>query len=792
MLKIKLFFLLYFFASAIFPQQSKLSIENDSYIYSNWETHFSYNLISGINDDNESKIYFASYNSIFSYDIVSFQIEKFDTLNGLSGDQISAFYHSEANNIIAIGYSNGFLQIIDLSSDTIINIYDILNKPSIPSNSKMINHFSQRGNELIISTGYGISIYNLNGFEFGDTYYVGNFASLLNISSTLVDENFIYASSPNLGILRANLNSSLIDYNNWQIIHSGNVKELFTDQNNVLFYDELSIMMIKNDQIINLLTLEDQIIDINSSDSKIVVLSENKCLIFNNELTQLINVFNSNTYSSSFNYALVKNNNTYIGTNENGVIIIDNSAGAFSYLKPDGPMENNIFSVETLNSQTWISYGGYSEYFNPYPLKFSGLSIYNENLEQWFNIIKDSIPNQSVNLNNIALNPFNNNNVFVSSFHGGLLEFDNFNFVELYNNDNSGLESLITNDTQYESIRISDIEFDENGMLWVLNSRVDSPLKSYNLDTNSWNSYDFTEIINDGFQDELGFNDIEIDSYGNKWIAGVRSGLIGFNENSGTPQLRKVFSQDQSNMPSSYVKSIAIDNNNHLWIGTVQGLRILYNISSFFDSSVISTQQIVILEDGIPRELLEQQYITDIEVDGGNNKWIATIGSGVFYFSPNGQQTIYHFTKENSPLPSNNINDISVNLINGKVYFATDQGLVSFDTGGSTTSENFSDSYVYPNPVRPSFNTQFEKVKITGLTQNVNIKITDIEGNLVAEAQSNINNRYNNFNLEIDGGTAFWNGKNLRNRLVSSGVYIIMLSDIDSYETKILKLMIIR
>ena len=67
-----------------------------------------------------------------------------------------------------------------------------------------------------------------------------------------------------------------------------------------------------------------------------------------------------------------------------------------------------------------------------------------------------------------------------------------------------------------------------------------------------------------------------------------------------------------------------------------------------------------------------------------------------------------------------------------------------------------------------------------------------IEGNLVAEAQSNINPRYRNFNLEIDGGTAFWNGKNLRNRLVASGVYIIMLSDLDSYETKVLKLMIVR
>jgi flagellar hook assembly protein FlgD len=86
----------------------------------------------------------------------------------------------------------------------------------------------------------------------------------------------------------------------------------------------------------------------------------------------------------------------------------------------------------------------------------------------------------------------------------------------------------------------------------------------------------------------------------------------------------------------------------------------------------------------------------------------------------------------------------------------------------------------------------FDKIKIDGLTDSVNIKITDIEGNLVAEAQSNVNKRYNGFNLEIDGGTAFWNGKNLRNVNVSSGVYIIMLSDLDTYETKILKLMVVR
>ena len=791
MLKARVFFILCFMVSLLYTQQNKLSIETNSSAYSGWETYFSYNSIPSI-AEGVTEIYFTSYNSIFSYNIFNSQIEKFDTLNELSGDEISAFYHSENNNLIAIGYSSGFLQIINLNSNSIINIYDILNKPTIPADRKKINHFYQNGEGLLISTGYGISVYDINAFEFDDTYYIGDFASMLNISSTIVDENYIYASSPDLGIFRANLESNLIDFNSWQAIYTGNIYELLINENNILFYDDFNLMSIKNEEIITLSTSESEIKNVSINDLKVIVISEDNCIVYNNDLSQILNLFESETYMTVFNDGIIKNNKTYIATEEKGVLVIENSNSGFSYLMPDGPLENNIFSVETLNNHTWVSFGSYSEYFNPYPLKYSGVSSYDENLGSWFNITKDSIPNQAVNLNNISINPFDNNNVFISSFHGGLIEMDNFNFTELYDNNNSELETLLTSDSEYESIRISDIEFDENGDLWVLNSRVDNPLKSFSLDNNSWNSYDFTEIINDGFQDELGFNDIEIDDYGNKWIASLRSGLIGFNNDSGNIRLRKVFSQDQSDMPSSYVKSIAVDNNNHLWIGTVQGLRVLYNTSNFFDASVVTTQKIVILEDGIPRELLEQQYITDIEVDGANNKWVGTIGSGVFYFSPNGQQTIYHFTKENSPLPSNNINDISVNSVNGKVYFATDRGLVSFNTGSSSSSENFSNSFVYPNPVRPEFNTELDKIKIKGLTENVNIKITDITGNLVAEAQSNINSRYRNFNLEIDGGTAFWNGKNLRNQNVASGVYILMLSDLESYETKILKLMIIR
>ena len=793
MFKLKISIVVFFFFNLL---NSQINYDNTTKTiynqYSNWDTFFSYNYISDIKSDGR-KIYFVSNSTFFIYDILNYQIEKIDTLNGLSGDEISSFFVSSENNLVFIGYNNGLIQILDIVENSIINIFDIVNKPSISPNNKLINNFTEFNDQLFISTGYGVSVFDINNFEFADTYYIRSDAELLNVSDISVIGDYIYSSVNNIGIFKSNINLNLINDESWIQIYSGDVNSILTINQNIYFNDNTNIYKIEGDQILNIQTINSEILSMNKSEDKIIITTSDKCVLYNENFSDIISTFNSNEYTSNFNIAHIENNDLFIGTEESGVLKIENlNHQNYLFFLPPGPEENNIFSVEASGNNFWTVFGDYTEYFNPYPLKFTGISKYDLNTNQWLSISTDSIPEMAVNLNNISINPFNQNNIFISSFHGGLLELMNQNIINFYDSNNSDLESVDNGDPNYISIRISDLEFDDNGNLWLLNSRIDSPLKLYEINNNNWSNFNFNQIIDDGFQDELGFNDIEIDSYGNKWIAGLRSGLIGFNENSGNPKIRKINSIEGSNLPSSYVKSIAVDRNNHLWIGTIKGLRVLYNTSNFFDAPTVTLQKIIILEDDIPRELLEQQYITDIEVDGANNKWVGTIGSGVFYFSSNGQQTIYHFTKNNSPLPSNNINDISIDLLNGKVYFGTDKGLVSFSSGSSSTNQSLSEAYIYPNPVRPNYDINQRKIKITGLSENVNIKIVDIAGNLVAEAQSRVNNRYNGFNLEIDGGTAFWNGKNLRDIDVSTGVYVVMLSDLDTYETKTLKVMIIK
>ena len=134
------------------------------------------------------------------------------------------------------------------------------------------------------------------------------------------------------------------------------------------------------------------------------------------------------------------------------------------------------------------------------------------------------------------------------------------------------------------------------------------------------------------------------------------------------------------------------------------------------------------------------------------------------------------FTTSNSPLPSNIINDIDINSSTGEVFIATTKGLVSFKGTATVANEDLNSAYVYPNPVRPEYQGT---VKIAGLLDKANVKITDIEGNLVYETIS-------------EGGTIEWDTTAFGKHKVASGVYMIFISAQDGIETKVKKVMIIR
>jgi hypothetical protein len=163
-------------------------------------------------------------------------------------------------------------------------------------------------------------------------------------------------------------------------------------------------------------------------------------------------------------------------------------------------------------------------------------------------------------------------------------------------------------------------------------------------------------------------------------------------------------------------------------------------------------------------------------VDGANRKWISTNNSGVFLLSYNGQETIYHFTTANSPLPSDSVLDLEIDGATGEVFMATIKGMISFKGVSTKANDSLDNVFIYPNPVRPEFEGT---VKISGLIDKANIKITDIEGNLVHETTS-------------AGGTIEWDTTAFGKYKVASGVYMVFIAASDGSQTKVKKVMIVR
>ncbi len=762
MKKSVLYFLLLFFIQMSFAQSNLL-----------WQGYFSYNEIKDVSAST-SVVFAASENALFSKNLATNVIKTTNTIDGLSGQTISALYNSAIFNKTIVGYENGLIIVINETDGSMLNVVDIINK-QLPPNIKKINHFMEFEGIAYVSCDFGIVQFNLATMQFGDTYFIGDNGAEIIVNQTTVYNGFIYAAT-NSGIRRAAVtNKNLIDYRQWETIATGNWSSVIAFGADLYAINGAGYVH-KFDSVSNtfvgFIVLPQPSVDARSTDNYLIITTGNSVYIYNNQMA-LVRQINTNQITNSnplFSCATVIGDSIFIGTKENGLIVTALSAGGiFENITPIGPSRNNIFSLQATATSLWAVYGDYTVDYNPYPLDSYGISKFDVN--GWLNIpYEDVLGAQS--LTRILVNPSNENEVYASSFFSGLLKLENDIPKILYNQTNSGLESLTFLGPTYIDIRVNGTAFDKSGNLWVTNSRIKNGLKVLKT-SGQWQSYAMDGILES--PNDNNFGTIAIDKNGTKWLSTISDGVIGFNETSNI--FKKITAgSDTGNLPSANVRTVAVDTRNQLWIGTTKGLRVLPNVGNFQTEDQMKANPIIILEDNLAQELLFEQFITDIAVDGANNKWIGTADSGLFLVSPNGQETKYHFTINNSPLPSNVINDVDINSVTGEVFIATSKGLVSFKGTATAANDDLSNAYVYPNPVRPEYTGT---VKIAGLLDKANVKITDIEGNLVHETIA-------------EGGTIEWDTTAFGKYKVASGVYMIFISAQDGVETKVKKVMIIR
>lgn len=747
-----------------------------------WKGYFSYFNVKDVSQSSE-KVFAGSENALFSKNIVTNELKVINSVNDFKAETISALHHSAAFNKTLAGNENGLLLVVNETESTVLNVNDIVNKPSIPPNRKKINHIYEYNGKAYLSCDFGICVFDLATSQFGDTYFIGPSGEEVSVMQTSVFNGFIYAVTQNNGIRKADYASpNLVDFSQWQVFDPGYWNGIVTVQNQLVASNGNNrVYKHSGGSFQEILNVGQNILDFREFGNRLIVTSVNNVYVMDDSLIQIAHITQIPEVSSTFSCATAINDKLFIGTVDKGLhqTTLGNPT-FFENCTPDGPVRNKLFKLKKTNNFLWAVYGGYSKQYNPYeyccggnPSSYEISKFTDQN--GW-----DAIPYSELlgakAISSITVNPNNSNQLYFGSFFSGLLKIVNSEEITLFNHTNTGtdgLESVNIGVPTYVDIRVNSPAFDKNENLWMTNSLVKKAIKVMKKD-GQWQSYTLENVTTNPLSDS--YAGVVIDKNGTKWISSYRNGVIAFNENYNNKFILIKTGADTGNLPDNDVRSVAIDKNNQLWIGTFGGLRILPSVDRFVTESQLTTNPIIILDDNLAQELFYQQSIMDIVVDGSNNKWLAIDGAGAFLVSSNGQKTIYHFTKENSPLPSNNILDIEIDDVTGEVYFATDKGLVSFKGISTKPLEDLSQVYVYPNPVRPGYEGT---VKISGLIDNANIKITDIEGNLVYETTS-------------EGGTIEWDTKAFGKHKVASGVYMIFIAAEDGVETKVKKVMIVR
>lgn len=746
-----------------------------------WQDYLSYNNASKVAVASD-KVYCLTEGGLFYYDLEDNSVNKLGNSIQLSDFGVSTIAYSDENNALVIVYSNSNIDLL-FDNGELVNLSDIKRK-SIPGN-KNINNICFSGNEAYLACGFGIVVLNLDKQEVKDTYYIGDGGSSMEVNDVETDNNTIFAAT-NQGIYQADkTDTDLANYANWihaeTIPHSnGTFNHLVYHGGNIIANYAAGEWNMDEMFILNNGTWEPYnssiryAFDMQSNGNYLTIAGRNVVFIIDSNHQRIGEIrdyaFTDRTQEDIDPRSAAVSSDGSVWIADHDEVLVRYYSESFEQTLPPGPINNSMYFVGAFNSEIWMAPGGRTGYIRPLWQRF--------NNNGWTYFSEETHPELTGfhNILAIEVDPNDPNHFFVASWGGGLLEYRNDEFVERYYNLNSPLETALPEQPNEPFTRVGGLSFDSNGNLWMTNAECAHNLHKLSP-SGDWESFELPEVAN-----RYNVTDIIVNENDDKWIL-VPSGHDAYVVNKNGDQIKRLlvttyFSNGTDNITTRMndVYSIAEDQDGAIWIGSSKGVAVYSNPSRIWSSdNFYATQPGLDLNDGIYHPLLETETVTAIAVDGANRKWLGTQGSGVFLVSETGEAEVLHFTTENSPLLSNNILSIAINQKNGEVFFGTDNGLISYQGEATGGADSYNNVYVYPNPVRETYDGP---VTIAGLIKNTDVKITDISGNLV-------------FKTTSFGGQAVWDGTNLNGNRVKTGVYLVFCNDENGAETHITKILFI-
>lgn len=753
-----------------------------------WTDYQSYAHAKHVVDTGE-KIYCVTEGGLFSYNKTDNSIQKMSGINGLSDVGVQRLAYSKENGILLIAYQNANIDL--LIGNDIFNISDIKRK-QIPAD-KTINNVMFTGKLAYLSCGFGVVVINLEKKEIKNTYFIGNEGAYLNVCDIATDGSFLYAATVN-GIYKANASDpNLQNYANWvkqtsipnankKFSHieyfKGKIIANYRTDNNAWAEDE--IYQLNGGVWTPFFTNIRYVNDITINGNYIVFSSREEVFVYNDNFELVKYVLKSplpgyeGLLAQTLSAVLDDQNILWIAYLEHGLLKLGNQA---ERIVPEGPIDNKIYSLHMNGQDLWISNGGINNswgnlYNDPkFQLNREGKwSVFDSKIFPVTNDFRDIVC--------VTADPKNPDHVFAGSWGGGVLEFNNGKFVKRYDNFNSTLQTALPGQPDAPYVRIGGMAFDSKGNLWVANSEVAKNISVLQTDGN-WNAFELSGIAN-----KYSIGKVIVTQNDDKWILvprGKGQSLYALNSTNDKSKEQKVVAYFSNGKDEIYtdmgdVYALVEDQKGEIWVGTSGGVAVFSDPQKIWIENVIyASRPSLDLGDNVFNPLLKTETVSAIAIDGANRKWIGTKASGVFLISENGDTEIEHFNTENSPLPSNEITDIAINQKTGEVFIGTSSGLISYMGEATAGNDEFSDVYVYPNPVRETYDGP---IVVKGLVDDTDVKITDISGNLV-------------FKTTSLGGQAIWDGRNLNGNRCKTGVYLVFMTDPAGEKTKITKLLFI-
>lgn len=743
-----------------------------------WREHSSYNHCIAVTEGNDKLIYCATQYNLFSFNKDDESIQRYTKVNGLSDIGISTIRFNKSMNYLMVAYTDANIDILE--NGQIYNIPDI--KIKNLQGKKNINHILFMNNYAYLSCGFGIVVVDVSRKEIKDTYYIGPLGSHIEVFGLAVNGNSFYAATES-GVYQASTtNPNLANYESWTkhttLPHpDGKYNAVVSFANRIVVNLSNTSMNMDTMYVFNGTSWNPYLSSISTS-SKASLESMYGMLVTAGSYE--INVYNASDniiIHRSYAYptdAIIDNDSIVWVTDPQDGLIKNWGSWYVQNIIPSGPSSSNVFDMSVQGSKLWVASGGRDDSWSNL-WQLSGLYSFID--DKWSSYNATNTPGLSnvFDVTSITVSPSNPDIVYAATWGLGLLEFTNSVLTNVYNEDNSTLDTL-HGLPGYYWLGIGGSVFDGDNNLWVTNSSVNRAL-SVKKNDGTWQSFDFSGLINNNIVGKL-----IIDNSNQKWIILPKgNGLLVFNDNntigttSDDKSKRLNVSIGNGGLPSNNVLSLALDQDGEVWVGTDMGVVVFYSPEAVFSGSNFDAQYITLMQDGHAQHLLETETVNSIVVDGANQKWIGTQNAGVFLMSPDGTQELQHFTAENSPLFSNTIISIAVDNLTGEVFFGTDKGIISYKGEATAGNEVFSGVYAYPNPVKEDYTGL---IGIKGLTTNANVKITDITGNVVFESVSK-------------GGQAIWNGKKFDGERVKTGVYLVFCSSQDGSEKEVTKIMVI-